>query len=1069
MGTLAKVPLTEEEMFCDAEEDLPDVKNLNVDEEQSDEYKDAVNSDDEEYSEGEEDFYDEYYLQGSSHHGHSNPQQASNKVTNYQPSDNQFKKYSHKINVEKFEVDSLPHHAVNLLQENEKRLDSNRIRTKDKHDRATAEQVMDPKTRMILFKLLNKSIISEINGCISTGKEANVYHASANTGKEYAIKIYKTSILIFKDRDKYVSGEFRFRHGYCKHNPRKMVRTWAEKEMRNLVRMFSNGLNVPEPVLLKSHVLIMSFIGKDGWPAPKLKDVDLTQSKAREIYRDVVIIMWKLYNKCKLVHADLSEFNMLYHNGQVWIIDVSQSVEHDHPHALEFLRKDCTNITEFFKKKEVATMTVKELFNFITDISITEENMEDCLEKLAERAAEKSDVSPTDEVEEEVFKQAYIPKRLTEVVDFERDINQVKSGSENDLVYKTLVGLKSDLSTVQKPELLSDKEVSSDETDSGSESGSSDSSDGEGQSNFTDSSRPRHETAEEKKARKKAVKEAKAEKRKTKYEGSFKPTWLRNWEVPKITSARPKQRTGVTSPIADEKGHLLPDVPRRELDPWGDFQCTWRLPKKIDRRTADKISGLEKLKRFRRTKKHATDDDTCKEQLEKDICQQPRTEDEHISQEKLRDIEDQPCQNSGQEGNKENLNASNIQPYVPGNLTEEKHRPDSYNDLVANRYPKQKELQKGFPKLRDDFSRHDEPEADLTQKAEEFCIGYKGYPGYGPTRCTKLKVYRPKSCAPKPKEDDLDAITSFDRRWRFIRQRKVSPMDLAICWDLTPVDPNDEPKPPPHIDGSNGSVAPAVFTLVHTPKEDEEKRKDEENCDGIHGCGPMFEHTDKGEDSKDYFFHRTKSPRDSVHENTRRSSESSGAKSRAKSAYNVNRKDNNSNHSAESSLRSRAKSATNVHEIEKRSNSRSNSKSSCSSNNVYKSTPNLNNNDDTRCNGVNCRKKQRMLFNKYCMACELKKNPLKDTRPKADYKMAFKAGVPQKTVSRSWYYLKIPRPRNPYAVRSYTIDSLAPPFSFQKACNREEYPEQFRLATVYQHSYKPIVARKRPLMQTVFK
>nr|CAH7760879.1 unnamed protein product [Callosobruchus chinensis] len=522
MGTLAKVPLTEEEMFCDAEEDLPDVKNLNVDEEQSDEYKDAVNSDDEEYSEGEEDFYDEYYLQGSSHHGHSNPQQASNKVTNYQPSDNQFKKYSHKINVEKFEVDSLPHHAVNLLQENEKRLDSNRIRTKDKHDRATAEQVMDPKTRMILFKLLNKSIISEINGCISTGKEANVYHASANTGKEYAIKIYKTSILIFKDRDKYVSGEFRFRHGYCKHNPRKMVRTWAEKEMRNLVRMFSNGLNVPEPVLLKSHVLIMSFIGKDGWPAPKLKDVDLTQSKAREIYRDVVIIMWKLYNKCKLVHADLSEFNMLYHNGQVWIIDVSQSVEHDHPHALEFLRKDCTNITEFFKKKEVATMTVKELFNFITDISITEENMEDCLEKLAERAAEKSDVSPTDEVEEEVFKQAYIPKRLTEVVDFERDINQVKSGSENDLVYKTLVGLKSDLSTVQKPELLSDKEVSSDETDSGSESGSSDSSDGEGQSNFTDSSRPRHETAEEKKARKKAVKEAKAEKRKTKVKKHIK-------------------------------------------------------------------------------------------------------------------------------------------------------------------------------------------------------------------------------------------------------------------------------------------------------------------------------------------------------------------------------------------------------------------------------------------------------------------------------------------------------------------------------------------------------------------
>ncbi|KAG8133299.1 putative Serine-threonine-protein, partial [Naja naja] len=65
---------------------------------------------------------------------------------------------------------------------------------------------------------------------------ANVYHASTAKGENRAIKIYKTSILMFKDRDKYVSGEFRFRHGYCKGNPRKMVRTWAEKEMRNLTR-----------------------------------------------------------------------------------------------------------------------------------------------------------------------------------------------------------------------------------------------------------------------------------------------------------------------------------------------------------------------------------------------------------------------------------------------------------------------------------------------------------------------------------------------------------------------------------------------------------------------------------------------------------------------------------------------------------------------------------------------------------------------------------------------------------------------------------------------------------------
>jgi RIO kinase 1 len=63
----------------------------------------------------------------------------------------------------------------------------------------------------------------------------------------------------------------RFRHGYCKHNPRKMVRTWAEKELRNLLRLEAAGLPCPKPILLRSHVLLMTFIGDAGWPAPRLK------------------------------------------------------------------------------------------------------------------------------------------------------------------------------------------------------------------------------------------------------------------------------------------------------------------------------------------------------------------------------------------------------------------------------------------------------------------------------------------------------------------------------------------------------------------------------------------------------------------------------------------------------------------------------------------------------------------------------------------------------------------------------------------------------------------------------
>ena len=80
-------------------------------------------------------------------------------------------------------------------------------------------------------------MFTEVNGCISTGKEANVYHAFTPQGTELAIKIYKTSILIFKDREKYIDGEFRFRRAPSRCNPRKLIKIWAEKEMRNLKRI----------------------------------------------------------------------------------------------------------------------------------------------------------------------------------------------------------------------------------------------------------------------------------------------------------------------------------------------------------------------------------------------------------------------------------------------------------------------------------------------------------------------------------------------------------------------------------------------------------------------------------------------------------------------------------------------------------------------------------------------------------------------------------------------------------------------------------------------------------------
>lgn len=142
---------------------------------------------------------------------------------------------------------------------------SEKILVKDKSDRATNEQVLDPRTRLILFKMIGRGVVERIDGCVSTGKEANVYHAISPEGKHIALKIFKTSILVFKDRDRYVTGEFRFKSGYARSNPRKMVRLWAEKELRNLRRMRSAGVRVPEAIEVRENVLVMDFVGQDEW------------------------------------------------------------------------------------------------------------------------------------------------------------------------------------------------------------------------------------------------------------------------------------------------------------------------------------------------------------------------------------------------------------------------------------------------------------------------------------------------------------------------------------------------------------------------------------------------------------------------------------------------------------------------------------------------------------------------------------------------------------------------------------------------------------------------------------
>lgn len=95
-----------------------------------------------------------------------------------------------------------------------------------------------------------------------------------------------------------------------------------------------------------------------------------------------------MFHDCNLVHADLSEYNLLWDKGQgrVWMIDVSQSVDADNPMAGEFLRMDCKNVVDFFRRHmdQRSIVSSRQLFDLITTTHVKShgDDVEDYIEKL---------------------------------------------------------------------------------------------------------------------------------------------------------------------------------------------------------------------------------------------------------------------------------------------------------------------------------------------------------------------------------------------------------------------------------------------------------------------------------------------------------------------------------------------------------------------------------------------------------------------------------------------------------------------------------------------------------------
>ena len=245
------------------------------------------------------------------------------------------------------EIDVSDTEADRIARKRDREFAEFRKRLKDADQFKVEQSVFDDATFAAIYKLVQDGHIEAFGGPISTGKEANVYEALGDAG-DVAVKIYRINASNFQQMREYLEGDPRFEG--IGSDKKKVVLAWTKKEFANLRRAQSAGVRVPRPIAVERNVLVMELVGLVEERARRLAEVDVENPEtAFEVVREY---MRRLY-RAGLVHGDLSEYNLIIHDGELVVIDLGQAATIHHPNADDFLDRDCRNVAAFFSRQGI--------------------------------------------------------------------------------------------------------------------------------------------------------------------------------------------------------------------------------------------------------------------------------------------------------------------------------------------------------------------------------------------------------------------------------------------------------------------------------------------------------------------------------------------------------------------------------------------------------------------------------------------------------------------------------------------------------------------------------------------
>jgi len=205
---------------------------------------------------------------------------------------------------------------------------------------------------LALHTLSERNTISALGSLVGVGKESIIYEALGLSS--VILKFHRVRQRSFQS--------VRITRGYLPdagHIPRLFASSYSAEREFEVLKQLHPTVSVPLPIDLNRHVVVMSLIH-----GTQLNRVDLLEPK--KIFDEIIGNVQRAYQK-GIIHADLSEFNVMVEDRKCYLIDWPQWVGVDHPNASFILRRDLDNILIHFRRKYNIVQPVDDVVKEVTE------------------------------------------------------------------------------------------------------------------------------------------------------------------------------------------------------------------------------------------------------------------------------------------------------------------------------------------------------------------------------------------------------------------------------------------------------------------------------------------------------------------------------------------------------------------------------------------------------------------------------------------------------------------------------------------------------------------------------